>query len=117
VLPAFIARHLHRRWEVVQATAVSSGDIEATGSEGRSLVPERTARRWSARLLATAVQLTQLLAAAGQEVALVLGLVGLGCRRAELVDGLAHDDLVEPARKVEQVAAWVHRLAPGIRLM
>ena len=117
VLPAFIARRLHRRWAVVQAVVTSCGAVAATGAEPQVSVPARTADRWAGRLCATAILLTQLLAAAGHQVVEVLGTTGTACSRAELVDALAAAGLVEPARKLEQLAGWVHRLAPGVRLM
>lgn len=117
VLPGFIARYLHRSWGVVQSASVANGDVEPTGTEPRVSVPDRTVRRWSGRLRATAAQLTQILATAGQRVTEVLGRVGTACSRAELVDALAAVGLVEPAAKLHQLAAWLHRLVPGIRLM
>jgi len=117
VLPAFLARHLHRRWAVVQAAAVRDGVVAASGSERRVQIPERTTRRWVGRLLASAVQLTQVLAVVGGDVVEVLGRVGTACTRAELIEGLAAAGVVAPGRKLEHLAGWVHRLMPGIRLM
>ena len=117
VLPALLARHLHRRWEVVQSAAVAAEELASTGTERRVQVPDRTTRRWRARLRAAAVLLSQLFATAGQEVAEVLGRVGVDCCRAELIDALVAADLVEPSQKLGQLAAWIHRLVPGIRLM
>ena len=117
VLPALIARHLHRGWEVVQSAVVATGELASTKTERRVEVPGRTTRRWAARLRAAGIQLSQLLAAAGEQVVEVLGRVGVDCCRAELVDAAAAAGLVDPARKLGQVAAWIHRLVPGIRLM
>jgi len=118
VLPGFIARHLHRSWPVVQSAAVANGDIAATGGERRVPVPGRTVRRWSSRLGASAAQLIQVVsAAAGQEVTELLRLTGTACDRAAFVDAVAEVGLGAPAAKLHQLAGWLHRLVPGIRLM
>lgn len=117
VLPAFLARHLHRNWATVQSVMAKAGLLTSVASDRRIRVPERTVRRWAARLEATAIQLVQLLATAGGDVLPVLGRIEPGCSRARLVDVLAEAGLVDACRKVAQVAAWVHRLLPGIRLM
>lgn len=117
VLPAFLARHLHRRWMVVQAVTAGADVVATSGSERRVRVPARTTRRWVQRLLASAARLTQVLAVVGGELVEVLGRVGTACTRAELVEGLAAAGVVAPSRKLEQIAGWVHRLMPGIRLM
>ena len=117
VIPACIARHLHRRWDVVQSEVVSGGEVAASGTERRVSVPRQTARRWASRLRASAAQLIQVLVAAGVQVSHALGGLGGACSRAELVDALSAALLVDPARKLAQLAVWVHRLVPGIRLM
>lgn len=116
VLPAVIARHLHRRWAVVQSAAVAVGELASGGSERRVAVPGRTVRRWASRLRASAAQLTQLLATTGLAAAEVIGRTGSAGTRAELVDAFAVAGLVAAARQLEQVAGWIHRLVPGIRL-
>ncbi len=117
VLPVFIARHLHRRWEVVQTASVDAGVVASSGTERRVEVPPRTTMRWAMRLRASAARLTQVLAVTGGDLVEVLGSVGTACTRAELVDGLGVAGLISPERKLEQLAGWVHRLLPGIRLM
>ena len=47
----------------------------------------------------------------------VIGRMGMDCSRGEWVDALAAAGVVQGPRKLEQLAVWVHRLAPGVRLM
>ena len=115
VLPSVIARHLHRRWSVVQSTVAAQGTLKRTGAEQRTSVPRRTARRWVGRLLLSAVMLAQMLIGAGAKVPAAL--VEAECSRAELVDAFAQGGSVPPARKLEKLASWIHREEPGVRLM
>ncbi len=117
VLPAVICRHLHRRWDVVQSSVTSSGAMAPEGRARRPAVPGETVRRWMGRLQLSALVLTQVLAGAGAAVADVVGQVGMDCTRGELVDALATAGVVQGPRKLEQLAGWIHRLVPGVRLM
>jgi len=103
-LPALLARHLWGRWRVVEAST--------QGSRPRRWppVPQRTRRRWRSRLRSAARQLVQAVAAS-KDPALGLAAmrVGLEATRGELVATLA--------RSLSAVAALLHRLAPGVRLM
>ena len=117
VLPAVICRHLHRRWEVVQSAVAVEDGVSREGGEEKPLVPRQTVHRWLDRLMMSALILTQTLAGAGAAVADVIGRVGMDCTRGELVDALAASDVIQGPRKLEQLAGWIHRLAPGVRLM
>lgn len=117
VLPAFIARYLHRTWDAVQSAVVAAGGLEPTGSERRVTRKPSTVRRWLRRLGSSAQVLVQALLAVGAEVGTVLKRLGAGCTRGELVEGLAWEGLIAKQRKLEQLACWIHRLAPGLRLM
>jgi hypothetical protein len=117
VLPAVICRHLHRRWEVVQSAVAGEGGVAEEGGECKPLVPRQTVRRWLGRLMMSALMLTQTLAGAGVAVADVIGRVGMDCTRGELVDALAASGVIGGPRKLAQMAGWLHRLAPGVRLM
>ena len=104
VLPAFLARCLWRTWEVVEA-AISDG--------GRPQVPARTVQRWHARLAQAALAATQALAASGASTLReVAQRVGLEASRGELVKAYA-----EATASSSQLAALLHRLSPGLRLM
>jgi ribosomal protein S27AE len=112
-LPAFLARHLWRSWAVVEAVTVG-GPPPADQPE----VPERTQRRWAARLGSAAALLVQMLATSAQAVLeKVASAVGLLATREELV--IAHEAHTGAARgwRLATLAALVHRLLPGVRLM
>lgn len=117
MLPTFLCRHLHRSWEVVQSAAAAEGAVDAAVGDRRRKIPAPTVRRWQSRLLLSARVLLQVLAGAGAAVADVIGHVGLDCTRGELVDALAAAGVVQGPRKLEEVAGWIHRLVPGVRLM
>jgi len=117
VLPGFIARHLHRTWDAVQSAVVAAGALERTGSERRVTRKAATLRRWLGRLASSALVLTQALGEAGAKVDPVLKQLGAWCTRGELVEALAQAGLVETKRKLQDLACWIHRLVPGLRLM
>lgn len=117
VLPAFIARHLHRTWVAVQSRLVAAGVLAGGGGERRVSAKPTTTRRWRLRMLATAVVLTQALLECGGAVVEVVKGTGSWCRRRDLVEALAGGGLVESPRKVGQLACWVHRVVPGVRVM
>jgi hypothetical protein len=118
VLPAFLARHLQRAWGAIQSRLVAGGVLERTGAEWRVRSIPTTLRRWSLRLAAAAIVLTQALMESGDaEVSSAFTGFGGWCSRAELVEGLAEQGLVAKAHKVGELAAWVHRVTPGVRVM
>ncbi len=117
VLPGFIARYLHRTWGAVQSAVVAAGALERTGSEWRVTRKSSTLRRWLLRLDSSALVLTQALAATGAQAEAVLRGLGAWCSRADLVEVLAGVGRVEKRLKLEQLACWIHRLVPGLRLM
>jgi hypothetical protein len=103
-LPALLARHLRRRWEVVEAATVGSR------RPGLPPVPERTRRRWRTRLRMSARVLTQVLAASGSAaLEAIARRVGLSGTRLDVV--------VADGGPLSAVAELLHRLAPGLRLM
>lgn len=117
VLPGFIARYLHRTWGAVQSAVVAAGGLERTGSERRVTRKPGTLRRWLGRLASSALVLMQALVGAGAKVGSVLRELGAWCIRGELVEALARASLVEKERKLQDLACWIHRLSPGLRLM
>ena len=103
-LPLFLARHLWRRWVVVEATTQGRRPVDWPP------VPARTARRWRARLRMAGRRLTQVLAASGlPSLEGVAQYLGLTATRLDVVLALG--------LTLSSVAALVHRLAPGLRLM
>jgi len=109
VLPAFLARCLWRTWDVVDA-ALSEGERPPVP------VPVRTKQRWRARLAQTARVVTQALAASGERTlrAVAQG-VGLDASRDALVKVYA--TAIESPSPLGALAALLHRLQPGLRLM
>ena len=114
MLPAFLARCLWGTWARV-AGALAGGVPTA--------VPRRTRRRWRARLAGVAPMLVGVLSTAsegGTWVALAHA-VGLGARRMDVLRGYAaHTGCAGaslPQACFAELAAAVHRLCPGIRLM
>ena len=106
VLPAFLARCLWRSWEVVEGALRGE----------RSPVPARTAQRWQARLAQTARAATQALAASGAPMLCeVAQRVGLEASRSALVK--AYAEATASSSQLAPLAALLHRLSPGLRLM
>lgn len=106
-LPAFVARHLWYNWSLVaEATAAPERRVPRVIASPSS----RTVRRWNGRLGSSARRLVQVLATSGAEAFTALvSAVGLDAMRRELVE---HARLL-----LSEVAALVHRLGPGVRLM
>lgn len=96
-LPGFVARHLHFDWPHVEQGC--DGRRPRTGR-----VPSRrTVRRWVSRLGSCAARLVRLLADGGRRVPAPVQ------TRRELAGVLG--------MSLSVVAAWVHALLPGVRLM
>lgn len=122
LLPAFLARHLWRCWSTVQRAMFerrAEPPLPQPGGEARSrVVPQRTARRWRGRLLSSAALLVAVLGTAEQpELTALAGAVGLEGIRSELVVQYAAQFQPSACQRLVQVAALLHRLAPGVRLM
>jgi hypothetical protein len=80
-------------------------------------VPARTRRRWNARLASAALQLVHVLAHHDQEDVVVFARsAGFDCTRRELVE-LFTAGRVLGAHGLADIAAAVHVLEPGVRLM
>ncbi|MCP4872202.1 MAG: hypothetical protein GY898_26160 [Proteobacteria bacterium] len=112
VLPAFLARYLWGSWSRVR---------EALAAGSSSPVPSRTRRRWTARLASTALLLVAVLSTATDGVWARLAMrVGLTARRLDLVQRCA-DELSSSVAMLGDswalLAAALHRLSPGVRLM
>lgn len=114
VLPGFIARHLHRRWDTVQTVVAAP---ERTSARPRVTRQTSTVRRWRRRLASSALMLMQALEAAGAAVEAVLNEVGSWCTRDEMVEVLARAGVVGKGCKYKDLAGWIHRIFPGLRLI
>ncbi|MFH0810262.1 MAG: DUF6431 domain-containing protein [Pseudomonadota bacterium] len=117
VLPAFLARHLHRSWEIVQSAMAQDGILEASGSEGRVRIPASTRRRWLARLFSSAQVLLHLLADVGAQVSGVIQQLPGECRRLDLVQALVRNGWLQARYQLAELAGWVQRIVPGVRFM
>jgi len=105
ILPAIIARWLWRTWTVVER-GTGMGPPAGRGPA----VPRRTVRRWSARLQSAARPVVQALAMSGAAALVAVAQrLGLGATRTALVGAMA--------LALGPLAALVHRLIPGLRLM
>lgn len=110
ILPRFVARHLWRSWEVVAKATV------AAPAPTMPPVALRTRQRWWSRLFSAAVVLVTVLGTASEaRLEDVAKAAGLRASRADLF--CAYAARVSTERPVEEFAALVHRLAPGVRLM
>lgn len=107
VLPAFLARCLWRTWGAVEAALLDEGQVR---------VPVRTVQRWRSRLAQLALFATQALASSGEpKLRAVAQQMGLVASRGALVK--AYVAAVKPASPLASLAALLHRLSPGLRLM
>jgi hypothetical protein len=102
VLPRLVARWLWRSWSVVeQALELVVGLV---------VVPEQTLRRWRRRLSSQARSVVQALAGSARPaLERTAAALGLGATRRALIERCAVS--------LAGLAALVHRLMPGLRLM
>jgi hypothetical protein len=125
VNPAFLPRCLWRSWETVEAAmepAAPRSEASEAAPAPAPVVPERTRRRWRARLSASAAVVIAALAPARSTaswVGRVIETVGLGGCRAEVVSVYRTHatPLPSPGLAYAALAAVLHRVAPGLRLM
>lgn len=109
VLPGFVARKLWRRWEVVDDALREKRRV------GRPLVPGRTRRRWRSQLRSDGRRVRHVLSSTGRpEVEAVVGRVSVECRRGDVL--AAYRELT-PEGALAELAALLHRSAPGVRVM
>ena len=104
ILPAFIARHLWRAWKTVESVA-----------SGREKAPKTTTSRWLCRLRSDATQLVQVFAANIRGVVTEALVRWPPSTRAHFVD-VIKAFLRARSSPFARTAAWIHRLAPGVRL-
>jgi hypothetical protein len=112
ILPAFLARYLWGSWSRVR---------EALSAGSSSAVPARTRRRWRARLAMAARLLVVVLSTATDGVwARIATAAGLEATRLCLVQQSTAELpflMASPGGGWDGLAAAVHRLSPGVRLM
>ncbi|MBN1773425.1 MAG: hypothetical protein JXB32_19340 [Deltaproteobacteria bacterium] len=110
VLAGFVARHLPRSWSFVQAAA---GVEDAGSARPPRAVPPATRRRWVRRLQSSAAVVVQAFVTSG----VALGRAVEAASRAELVAAMIREKLVSAGRAMGELAGWLHRLVPGLRLL
>lgn len=105
VLPKFLARHLWRAWSTVaDAIEIKPGEP--------CPVPRRTRLRWKARLRERAAVLVAVLATSGNAtLVLRAASLGAGALRREVLAAFGGPP------ELLMLAALVHRLVPGVRVM
>jgi hypothetical protein len=104
VLPAFLARCLWRTWDVIEQ------EVQVTPRRRETPpVPPRTVQRWRSRLAQAARMPVQVLVVAGGWLREMAERVGVDASRGELVSAFDND--------FTALAALLHRVAPGVRLM
>jgi hypothetical protein len=119
ILPAFLPRHLWHVWPTVERVTLPAPPAPPPAPPpGAKRIPARTVGRWQGRLASSARQLVLLLAACfGTLLEVIAKRAGLESTRFELVDVHAQIAGPPPQRRLADLAAIVHRLARGIRLM
>lgn len=112
ILPAFLARHLWHAWKVVEQVVRPSPTT--TGPR----VASTTRGRWLARLSSSARVLVAVLAiSAGVVLAEIAQRVGMTGTRGELIEAYVARTVPAARERLSSLAALVHRLERGIRLM
>jgi hypothetical protein len=109
ILPAFLARHLQRAWKVIESIA-----METLTPPSAPPVPRTTIRRYRFRLSCCAAALIAAFSALGAGIE---WLVTTPLIRAAFCRALEEAGLLPPESRLASLAAWIHRLVPGLRLM
>ena len=116
ILPAFLARHLWHAWKVVEQVVRPAPTTPAVRAGSR--VAARTRGRWLARLSSSARVLVAVLAiTAGVVLEQIAQRVGLLGTRDELVEAYVAVTAPPASEHLSSLAALVHRIERGIRLM
>lgn len=114
VLPRLLARHLWYAWHAVERTVNPNAPAASTSA---APVAECTSRRWQRRLASSGRRLVVLLAMAGGVLGEVATEAGLTCTRRALVDAFVKLVRPAPSLQLSALAAVIHRLERGVRLM
>jgi hypothetical protein len=115
VLPKFLARHLWRVWATVERQVVTDAPVSPAPTIP---IPPTTRRRWSARLAAAARVVVVLFAASGGAMLEGIAMrVGVDATRGELAVAYGAASHAPHGERLAAIAAHVHRLERGVRLM
>ncbi|HSN99707.1 MAG TPA: DUF6431 domain-containing protein [Candidatus Nanopelagicales bacterium] len=111
VLPGLLARCLWRSWAVV-------GQCLLHGPRSRPAVPRRTARRWASRLDAGVGAVRSALSTnRAAEMRAAVAELGPDATRRALVVVYAKMAILPPWQGMAVVAARLHKVTPGLRLL
>ncbi len=115
ILPRFFARHLWHAWQAVEGIVRPP----AAGEAQVAAVPisVRTVGRWQSRLSSSGRMLAVLLAIAGGLLAEIASKSGLSCTREDVLDAFVETVAPVAGLRLSALAAVLHRLERGIRLM
>lgn len=116
ILPRFLARHLWYAWRGVEQTVRPDADAPLDAASAAE-VSQSTQRRWQSRLASSGRTLAVLLAMAGGPLEELAAQVSLTCTRGALLDAFIQHVSPPPGMQLSAMAAVVHRLERGIRLM
>jgi len=115
VLPLFLARHLWHSWKAVERVVRPNAELRRATAPP---VPQTTERRWRARLASSARVLCALLTMSGGAALVEVGVAaGLNGTRGELLDAFQAVARRTAGERLSALAAVVHRLERGMRLM
>jgi hypothetical protein len=115
ILPLFLARHLWHAWRAFERSVRPS---RVTAPTAPPPIAARTRVRWLSRLSASARVLVAVLATSvGVMLEELAKCVGLSGTRGALVDAYVGIAAALPSEQLSSLAALVHRLEPGLRLM
>jgi hypothetical protein len=118
VLPLFLARHLWHPWKAVERTVRPSAELGPSIAPAAPKTAKTTARRWLGRLASAGRVLCALLTMSGGGELVEVGMtVGLDGTRGEVADAFQTKSRGEPGERLSPLAAVLHRLERGVRLM
>lgn len=116
ILPLFLARHLWHAWKAVERIVVPGAPPASTSTA--PCVAARSQERWRARLASSARVLVAVIATSlGAVLEAIAKRVGLVGTRGELVEAYVAMTTPPPSEQLSSLAALVHRLERGVRLM
>jgi hypothetical protein len=117
VLPGFLARHLHRTWSSIQTALRGQGLAPVGRAADHETVPATTLRRWVDRLASSAQALIAPLAGLCPELCAATEPPPTDWSRGALVQALLSQGLLVGGYALSQIAGWIHRQMPGLRLL
>ena len=120
ILPAFLPRHLQRTWGAIERVAMAPmkpASPSPSSQAPANPVPTTTTRRYRFRLSCCAAALRAAFAAAGAGIESVFSRCRGPLTRAVFCQALSEAGLLLSTRRLAWLAAWIHRLVPGLRLM